>query len=153
MRPCGIGLLGVALLCCAGRSAMADCLTTLPPNPLFTPPAQYPTNTGQGFWYGTNALWVKLPLSHGRVTKGIANKLFVWSQGFHWQTDPKPYLIVTGKRLDGDAPAIAEAGGTSAYSGAKALMLSGVVFPTEGCWELSIFHAGHVLTFVLSVGP
>jgi hypothetical protein len=42
--------------------------------------------------------------------------------------------------------------GTNAIMGNTAAMLIGVNFSTEGCWELSVYHAGHVLTFVVSVG-
>jgi hypothetical protein len=135
------------------QSARGGCLTTLPPNPPFTPSAPYSTNAGQGFWYGTDALWVRLPISLDGTRKGVASKLFVWSRGFNWQSDPKPFLVVTGKRLDGDAPAIAIAGGVPAGSGDRVRMLIGVVFPTEGCWEVTAYHSGHSLTFVMWVDP
>lgn len=134
-------------------SVQGACLTTLPPNPPFTPPAPYSTNAGQGFWYGTDALWVRLPVSLDGTRKGVAIKLFVASRGYNWRTDPQPHLVITGKRLDGDAPAIAIAGGTNAGSGDTVRMLIGVVFPTEGCWEVTAYHSGHALTFVMSVEP
>jgi hypothetical protein len=140
------------LLCAEAQSAKGDCLTTLPQNPAFSPPAPYSTRT-DGFWYGSNDLWIRLPFSgHWRVAPKNDQKLFVWSQGYDWRTDPNPSLIVTGKRIDGEAPALAIAGGTNAIMGNTAAMLIGVNFPTEGCWELSVYHAGHVLTFVVSAG-
>jgi hypothetical protein len=137
-------------------SVQAVCLSTLPPNPPFTPPAPYSTNAGQGFWYGTDALWIRLPISLNGTRKGVAVKLFVWSRGYNWRTDPEPHLIVTGKRLDGDAQPIAISGGTNAGSGVELRdlrMLIGVVFPTEGCWEVTAYHGGHALTFMVSVEP
>src|SRR4029077_2189138 len=95
----------------------AQCLTTLPPNPPFVPPITYPPGgLGAGmFWYGTDALWTALrvdgtwkesPESKG---KGYPEKLFFWRQGFDWHKETEPKLIITGKRLDGDAPSIAVA--------------------------------------------
>jgi hypothetical protein len=98
-----------------------------------------------GVWHGTDAL----PFQGDWTSAQPGEKLFVWSRGFDWRTARQPYLVVTGKRLDGEAPAVAVAGGTNAGIG----MLIGVSFPTAGCWELSVYHDGHVLTFVVSVGP
>jgi hypothetical protein len=141
------------LLCAEAQSARGDCATTLPQNPPFSPPAPYPTRT-DGFWYGSNDLWLQLSFSgHWGVAPRTGQKLFVWKQGYDVRREPKPSLIVTGKRLDGEAPALAVAGGTNAIMGNTAAMLISVEFPTEGCWELSVYHAGHVLTFVVSVGP
>ena len=140
------------LLCAEAHSARGDCLTTLPQMPPFTPPPPYPTRTN-GFWYGSNNLWVQLPFSGHWAALKYGQKLFIWSKGYDVRTEPKPSLVVTGKRLDAEGPALAVAGGTNAIMGDTASMLIGVPFPTEGCWELSVYHAGHVLTFVVSVGP
>lgn len=58
-------------------------------------------------------------------------KLFIWSRGFDPRTARQPILIVTGKRLDGDAPPVAVAGGTNAFIDRPA-MLIGLSFPTPG---------------------
>jgi hypothetical protein len=148
-------LLPLTVLVIASKPAVAGCLTTLPSNPPFVPPTPYQANTGNGFWYGTEALWTHLPLQKNWTGAGVGQKFFVWSQGFDWRTAAHPFLIVTGKRLDGEAPPIAISGGTTALLGAEraAAMLIGVSFPTEGCWELSAYHDNHVLTFVVSIGP
>ena len=133
--------------------AVSACLTTLPDNPPFTPPAPYPTRVVNGFWYGTDALWMQLPISGEWASKRMGQKLFLWSLGYDWHKEPKPFIVVTGKRLDGEAPAVALAGGTNAFFGGQAAMLVGVDLPTEGCWEVTAYHGGHSLTFVVSVGP
>jgi hypothetical protein len=145
-------VVSMLLLAIAPSVAHGACLTTLTANPPFVPPAPYPTDASGGFWYGTDALWVRLPLHGDWTSAQHGEKLFIWSKGFSPRTAQQPYLIVTGKRLDGDAPAVAVAGGTTAFVNAPA-MLIGVSFPTAGCWELNAFHDGHVLTFVVSVGP
>ena len=141
------------LLTIASSSSLAECLTTLPPSPPFVPPAPYSTDASGGFWYGTDALWTRLSFQGDWSTAGIGQKFFVWSRGYDWRTARQPELIVTGKRLDGDAPPIAVAGGTNARIGGMYAMLIGVRVPTSGCWELTAYHDGHMLTFVVSIGP
>jgi hypothetical protein len=36
------------------------CLTTLPANQAFVPPAPYDAKSAAGFWYGTDDLWTQL---------------------------------------------------------------------------------------------
>lgn len=41
----------------------AQCLTTVTPNPVFVPPAPYPSSASEGqFWYGTDTLWTTLDI-------------------------------------------------------------------------------------------
>jgi hypothetical protein len=140
------------------------CPVTNPPNPSFVPPAPYRPNAGaRGFWYGNNALWTQLPVEGvwrglPRDNEGYFNKLFLWQQGFDWRKEPKPDIIVILRRLDVQVPLVSSRGGTVALSGTSGIydtsaMLTGVLFPTEGCWEVTGYHEGHVLTFVLSIEP
>jgi hypothetical protein len=142
----------------------AQCLTTLPPNPPFVPPVQYPPDglAAGTFWYGTDALWTALrvdgtwkesPESKG---KGYFEKLVFWRRGFDWRKEIKPKLIVTGKRLDGDAPSIAEAHASAVFVTDKPGymppgMMTGIDLPTAGCWEITAHYGGHTLTFIISV--
>jgi hypothetical protein len=94
----------------------AQCLTTLAPNPPFVPPAPYPSSPPEGrFWYGTDALWTLLAFDskwhmQGNVNgEGYSTKLVFWRRGFDWRKEPEPRLIITAKRLDGEAPSIAVA--------------------------------------------
>lgn len=145
----------------------AQCLTTLPPNPPFAPPVQYPPSApGAGmFWYGTDALWIALSVD-GKWTmrnnvlapKGYRTKLVFWRRGFDWRTEPKPKLIITGKRLDGDAPSIAVAHAnavfvTDAPGSMPPGIMTGIDIPAAGCWELTAHYGGHTLTFIVSVEP
>ena len=133
----------------AGLSS-AQCLTTLPPNPPFVPPEPYlqQTQVNGMFWYGTDALWTDL-IINGRWEmrnnvangKGYTTKLTFWSRDFDGRKELEPKLIVTGKRLDGDAPSVA-----------VAAMMIGIDIPTAGCWELTAHYKGHALTFIVSVG-
>jgi len=78
-------LLSLLLLPIISVSSHAQCLTTLPSNPQFVPPAPYPTDASDGFWYGSDVLgqgsrlavigppqgrWVKSSLSGHAVMIG-----------------------------------------------------------------------------------
>jgi hypothetical protein len=150
-RPRSIFVL-LPVLLLARVAAPATCLTTLPQSPAFTPPAPYPADASGGFWYGSEALWTRLPLQGNWATAGVMQKFFVFSKNFDWRTARQPLLIVTGKRIDGDAPPVAVAGGTNAGATGWKAMLVGFEIPTGGCWEINAWHDGHVLTFVVLVG-
>ena len=116
-------------------------------------------------WYGTDALWTALDADGkwkmGNYGKGIAyrTKLVFWGQGFDWRTEPEPKLIITGKRLDGNAPSIALAHANAVFVPGDRPdlmppgMMTGLDVPTAGCWELTAHYRGHTLTFVVSVEP
>jgi len=142
----------------------AQCLTPLPPDPLFVPPIQYPSGWPGGgtFWYGTDSLWTALrtdgKLTASRYENGgvFKTKLVFWARDFDWQKERVPKLIVTGKRLDGDAPDV-EAHASAAFVPAKLGlappgMMTALDIPAAGCWEITAHYRGHVLTFIVSVG-
>jgi hypothetical protein len=135
------------------------CPVTKPPNPAFVPPAPYQVNPGlRAFWFGDKDLWTLLPatgiwkrLPHG--DDGYSNKLFLWQEGYDVRKDPQPEITVVVRRLDANAPIVTSRYGTNAFFDHTWAMLTGVTFPAEGCWEVASSHAGHSLTFVLSIQP
>jgi hypothetical protein len=144
----------------------AQCLTTLPPNPPFVPPITYPPGglAAGWFWYGTDALWTPLRVdgkwtiqSNVLAHKGYETKLFFWRQGFDWHKETEPKLIITGKRLDGDAPSIAVADASAVFVMGRPPdtmppgMMTLIVIPKAGCWELTAHYGGHTLTFIVLV--
>jgi hypothetical protein len=140
--------------------AADGCPAAVPPNPPFVPPAPYSPNATQGaFWYGTDALWTQLAGDRSvwrgltRHDKGYFNKLFLWQPGYDVSKEPKPDIIVVLRRLDAEVPLVTSRGGTNAFVGGVWAMLTGVTFPTEGCWEITAHHDGHFLNFVVSVLP
>jgi hypothetical protein len=128
------------------------CPVTTAPNPPFVPPAPYWPNTSPGsFWYGTNGLWTSLRIESNWPKGG--EKLFLWEQGYDWRTESRPDIQMVSRRLDTRAPLVTSRGGTNAIIGHVGAMLTGVAIPTEGCWEITAKHGGHVLTFIVSVLP
>jgi len=93
-------------------------------------------------------VWRGLPR---RDNKGYFNKLFLWQQGFDVRKEPKPEIVVTLRRLDAPTTLVTSRGGTNAFFDNSWAMLTGVLFPTEGCWEITSSHEGHILTFILSI--
>jgi hypothetical protein len=58
-------------------------------------------------------------------------------------------LSIEGRRLDGTAPPLG-AHIPSGY-GPKGFQVSGLIFPTEGCWEVTGRVSDPTLTFVTAV--
>jgi hypothetical protein len=138
----------------------AQCLTTLAPNPSFVPPKPYSSTVPDNmFWFGTEELCTALN-ADGKWSmqdnvskdKGYSTKLVFWHRGFDWHVEPEPKLIVTARRLDGDAPFVAEAHANAVFvTDHQAAMMTLITIPTAGCWEVTGHYGGHILTFVVSV--
>jgi hypothetical protein len=155
--------LALATLATLSFSALtsAQCLTTLPPSPPFTPPAPYLTDAPEGsFWYGSNVLWTQLPIdgkwraaTHEEDGSIFRTKLMFWQRGFDWRNETEPKLIVTGKRLDGAAPTVAVAHANAVFIPSRdaAGIMTMIDIPKMGCWEITAHYKGHDLSFVVSV--
>jgi hypothetical protein len=59
-------------------------------------------------------------------------------------------LLITGQRLDGDAPPLV---GEASCCYPTRFQASGVYFPTTGCWEVNATAADKKITFVVWVEP
>jgi hypothetical protein len=137
------------------------CLTTLPPNPAFVPPAPYDAESPATFWYGTDALWTQLAAdgvwhlaNNSDKNNGYVTKLLFWRKGFDWRKEPQPDLIITAHRTDGDSPSVAVAHANAVFiTGNKPAIMTGLRIPTSGCWEITAHYGGHTLTFVTLVEP
>jgi hypothetical protein len=138
----------------------ASCPVTTPQNPLFTPPSPYDSMGFEGeFWYGSNSLWTAvrqngiweaLPHNPG----GYTQKVFWWREGYVWNEEPEPTLIVTGERLDASAPPLIASKATNASAAdIGSAMLVGVDLPTLGCWKITGNYAHAELSFVVWVAP
>ena len=138
-----------------------DCPITLPQEPPFTAPAPYSPSSPfpENFWYGTNSLWTLVPTSGVWAGlpydgKGYGQKVFWWREGYSWTGEPEPEITVTAERLDAPAPTFSAAGGTNAYADdIGSAMLTGVGFPTPGCWKVTGTYKDAELSFVLWVAP
>jgi hypothetical protein len=140
----------------------ADCPITVPPAPEFVPPvgpsSPQPSLPNE-FWFGskdlwtsipTHAVWSSLPLN----PEGYTQKVFWWREGYVWDKEPEPNLIVTGERLDAAAPRLRVSRATNAYaSDIGSAMLVGVDFPALGCWKITGKYNDSELSFVIWIAP
>ena len=139
----------------------ASCAVTVPQDPPFTAPEPYSPHSpfDTYFWYGSNSLWTDLPkdgtwsdLPHN--PEGYTQKVFWWREGYIWNEEPEPDLIVTGERLDASAPLLIVSRATNAYAAdIGSAMLVGVDFPTLGCWKITGKYADDELSFIVWVAP
>ena len=141
----------------------ASCPISLAPRPKFVPPSipfvsplsSFPNQ----FWLGSAHLWTAIPtdaiwyaLPHN--PEGYTQKIFWWSDLFSLKDEPEPELAVTGQRLDAEAPSLNVSKPTNAYGGdIGEAMLTGVDFPTLGCWKITGQYKGTELSFVIWVAP
>lgn len=173
-------ILTVLLTACAGNAAAqagesapvsapevisadppANCPVTVPQEPAFVPPAPYDSLGFEGeFWFGSNALWAALPQDGVWVDlplnpDGYTQKIFWWRDGYVWNEEPEPNLVVTGERLDAAAQPLNISKATNAYAADIGYaMLVGVDFPTLGCWKITgKYNDETELSFVIWVAP
>ena len=140
------------------------CPISRPPVRPFVPPWPYPAKTSpDSYWFGTVKLWTSLPadgtwrgLPHYTPSDPtFRQKLFFWRQGYSLRSELQPHLTVTGRRLDASAPPL-EADETNASWQADKehpFMVTGVNFPTLGCWEVTGNYHADRLTFVVWIAP
>jgi hypothetical protein len=151
-RPRLLVLLAVAVyqISCAQAGESAACPKTVASGDIFG--KHFPSSER---WYGSETLAVLLP--PGSNWRGMGpehnyrDKLFWWSLGFKPGTESE--LRVTGRRLDGDSPAVDVSRTTNAYAASLGgwTMLVGVEFPSAGCWEIVGDYLGQRLSFVVEV--
>jgi len=139
------------------------CPVTKPPGRPFIPPSPYPANAApDGFWFGTEKLWIMLPTDgswrglphYTPEDTRFRQKLFWWSKGYDWHSENPPKLTVTGRRFDSPAPPLetdehANSGWTDDRG--HAFMVVGIFIPTLGCWKITGHYKGEELSYVVWV--
>jgi hypothetical protein len=143
-------------------SLLDSCPLTKPSDQPFVPPPPYPAKTPKSsFWFGTDRLWTLLPadgtwkgLGHYTPTDPtFRQKLLYWRQGYLPLSEAKSKLTVKGRRLDSPAPPLlvdkASNGGWKRRD--QPFIVTGINFPTLGCWEITGRYEDDELTFVILV--
>ena len=139
-----------------------NCAVTLPSESISDPiPANRMgiASDGKVWAYGTKKLWTLLPVDG--VWRGLKPRQpgdFAYSNKLPWggyfRDDDGP-LTVTGKRLDGPAPAFVnteEIGGFPDGDEHAAIM-GGIDIPLFGCWQITGHYTDQDLTFTVWVMP
>ena len=145
----------------ASKIPPADCPVTTTGILSFEAPAPFsPSAPWEGeFWFGSEGLWTalhndgvwaQLPLN----PDGYTQKIMWWSSLYSLPEEPQPALVVSGRRLDANAPALRFYGATNAMADdIGEAMLTGVEFPTLGCWEVTGQYKKTELKFVVWIAP
>jgi hypothetical protein len=111
----------------AGSSSW--CSVTLPNGD--NPPGQT-----SRFSYGNGRLWVELyPRGVIRTRNGTPRPDGSLAVKFPWTRGVRGRLVITGRRLDAAAPPLRSWVPTG--YGRTGFQSSAVIFPTEGCWEVT----------------
>jgi hypothetical protein len=143
----------------------ASCSVTHRPTSEFIPPADYRSAKlpEDSFYIGSEKLWtiIREPMvwqwrQHRPGHElDLTEKIFWYRVGYSARKEPIPKLSVTGRRLDGPAPALVTPQGpaTNAIMGSENAMLTGVYVPNPGCWEIMGDYEGDKLSFVVWVEP
>lgn len=142
----------------------ASCSLTHRPTTEFIPPVDYrPVKLPEGvFFIGSEKLWTAIqePMiwQWRRHRPGheldLTQKIFWYRVGYSPRKEPIPKLRVTGRRLDGPAPALMTPQGPATnviMDSERGAMLTGVYVPTPGCWEITGDYEGDKLNFVVWV--
>jgi hypothetical protein len=141
-------------ICSALAFAADSCPVTKPPHLAFVPPSMYPEASGKSFYAGTPKLWVLVFPSPWRGLpvwpEGYRQKIAWWSEGYDAKADPIPAIAISGRRLDRNAPPLVVTGANGSWTTVDFIM-SGVNFPTTGCWEITGRFKGAEVKFVVSV--
>lgn len=128
------------------------------PNPPFAAPSPYPSSPPDDryAWFGTPELWTMLDLD-GEVVDAantafpVGVKMFWWSSNWAgMREDQEPALTLVATRLDGPGTVRTDhATNAAADSLGGEAMLSGIEFPTAGCWQVTAQYGDAVLSHIV----
>jgi hypothetical protein len=142
--------------------AVPDTCPVTKPADQFVPPWGYPaTPPIDQFWFGTDGLWTALPRTGawrlGHYTSSdptFRQKLVFWRQGYDPDIEPQPDLTVSGRRIDSRAGVLQSDGkGSGSRTRNDQFIMTGINFPTAGCWEITGRYENDELTFVVWIVP
>ena len=145
----------------------ANCQVTLPSDGSFVPSPPLPAvpvnsfelSTDQ-FWFGTEKLWTVLP-TDGTWSGSVPSKPgdFAYSNKLPWFrlhpafSEKDGPLTITGKRLDGPAPAFTETFESNGFSrdADREMIMGGIDIPVFGCWQVTGHYKDQDLSFTVWV--
>jgi hypothetical protein len=138
------------------------CSVTKPASQPFVPPLPYPAKPSRGqFWFGNDRLWTALPETGAWIGLGhytpsdptFRQKLFFWRQRYDVHGETQAKLTVSGRRIDAPAqPLQTDGPGTGSWTADDQFLVTGINFPTIGCWEITGRYENDEVTFVVWVG-
>jgi hypothetical protein len=100
-------------------------------------------------WVGHDGIWISLP-TDGLVTWGTPE----WPSKFWvYAVEREGSVSATARRLDGPTPSgfVTSIGTRAQGYGPPGFIPSGLLFPTNGCWEVEYTVGSAILRFVVDV--
>lgn len=152
VRACAAPLILFLVAASPLASADANCPVSIPETKLLGQSAPSPLR-----WFGSDSLAALLPpdgIWRGMGSdRNYADKLFWLAASF--QPGMEGDFSVTGRKLDDDdsvlQPLVSGVTNARHDSFGGWTVLTGLGFPTAGCWEVTGSFQGHHLTFVVRV--
>ena len=161
MRSAALALVALAAAACgpatATPSSAAPCSVTTPPPAAVTSPPTAGTGPNptlafragpDAFLYGNDALIVILP-NDGTIHPSDLARGLPGGVKFAWWRLAHGDLVISTRRLDASTASV-PADVPSGY-GDTGFQVSGLNFPTMGCWQVTGMVGGKPLTFVVNV--
>ena len=138
-----------------------NCPITRPPDPPFYAPAPYSAEAPWPgmVWYGSEALWTVIPTDGiwtglPRNPTGYTQKIVWWREGYDWRAEPQPALTMRAERLDEPAPPVEVSDASNAFAeDMGSAIMTGIGFPTLGCWKITGHYRQASLSFVVWLAP
>lgn len=129
----------------------ASCPVTQPPAAPFAPPGGQTEAFGDRFWYGSEELYLALPLDGAWPQLALGEKVFWWSA--QYAGEPQPAMSIYAQRLDRPDVFLEQSGATNASHASfpATAMLHGLRLPSPGCWEITGEYKTASLSFVVWV--
>jgi hypothetical protein len=148
IRTILVAIIGIALFI-PGGGVLAEATPIAPPACPVTLPGR--EMFGNSANYGNGSLYVDLyPLGVTLITPAYGSPPEgPYSVKVGWWRSVSGQLTITGRRLDGDAPALTAE--IPAGYGQSQFQVSGVNYPTAGCWQVTGRVGDATLTFVTIV--
>lgn len=147
--PALLAVAAVAAGCGEQTRLVSGCPTTQP-NHRIPPGQEQNPGAQEADYHGDGQLWTVLPpggvLTAAPIERGPDGSI---ARKFPWWRGVRGDLRISGSRLDASGPSL-RAHIPSGYD-PTGFQASEVVFPTEGCWEVTATAGGGELTFVTLV--
>ena len=112
----------------------------------------------EGFvWVGSPKLAAQVPKDGHWVAMGAEHnyrdKWWWWREGYRAVEETQPELMILANRLDAPAPPVViRACDQCDITASLDLILTGMEFPTSGCWDVFASYRGEELRFIFKVG-
>lgn len=141
----------------SGRDySVSHCLTTDPATSVVQVPWKERHHLEHdSIWYGSKSLAVLLA-PNGRWTgmgakHNYGNKLWFWSEDWVREEESQPNLRVSAREVNNPSLSSESGRATHGFHDYWEAMLTGLEFPSAGCWEVTATYRDATVSFIVRV--